>query len=310
MKNNLEARPQISVIIPVYNSQGSLRELMQRIDTTLSAFKYEAILVDDGSKDSSWNVLQELKSLYGKKIIAIKLSRNFGQHNAILCGMNYCEGNFVVTMDDDLQHPPEEMLKLIEKQKETDADLVYGIYTRQHNDMIRSSGSKFIRNTSKVSGRLGEGSSYRLINRNIVKKMAESHQHHFLFIDEIIQWYTADIALVKVEHHARKHGKSTYTRARLFRMYFDILTNYSASPLKVMTWTGFLFSMIFAVIGLFMLYRKLIDKISEPGYASLIVSILFSASLIMFCLGILGQYMYKIYQLQNRKPVFSIKQIL
>jgi glycosyltransferase involved in cell wall biosynthesis len=302
--------PQISIVVPVYNSENSLNELFSRIDATLKTIEYELILIDDGSKDNSWKILEELKKNNPQKITAVKLARNFGQHNAILCGLNYCKGNAIITMDDDLQHPPEEILKLIEKYNETNADVIYGIYETKHHSAMRNAGSYLVRKSSKTtSNTIGEGSSFRLIKKEIISKIKENHQQNFLFIDEIIQWYTANIFTVIVIHSPRKHGKSNYSFLKLINLYFDILINYSASPLKLMTYSGLLFSLITFCIGIRFIFRKIAYNV-PLGYTSTIVSILFTASIILLCLGIIGQYIYKLYQFQQQKPPFSIQKVI
>jgi len=128
-----------SVIIPVYNSQNTLEELFERIDKCFEQhqLKYELIFVDDGSEDHSWQVLRKLKENYNEKIKAIRFVRNFGQHNAVFCGLSYATGEFIITLDDDLQHPPEEIPKLIEKHKKTSSELVYGFYKKKKHSPIK-----------------------------------------------------------------------------------------------------------------------------------------------------------------------------
>ena len=300
----------VSIIVPVYNSEKGLTELYSRINAALPEARYELILVDDGSRDNSWRVMEELKRASPEKITAVKLSRNFGQHNAILCGLNYSKGDVVITMDDDLQHPPEEIPKLLAKFAETDADVVYAVFDKKHHDMIRNAGSYFVRKSSRhTANTIGEGSSFRLIKKHIITKIRENHQQNFLFIDEIIQWYTADLATVTVTHAPRKYGSSNYSYSRLLSLYLNILINYSAIPLKLMTYSGLVFSVVTFIIGLNFIVRKLAYNV-PLGYTSIIVSILFSASIILLCLGIIGQYIYKLYQYQHHKPPYSIQKVL
>ena len=213
-------------------------------------------------------------------------------------------------MDDDLQHPPEEIPKLIEKYNETNADIVYGVYETKHHGAMRNAGSYLVRKSSKhTSNTIGDGSSFRLIKKDIISKIRENHQQNFLFIDEIIQWYTSNIQTVLVIHSPRKHGKSNYSFLKLINLYFDILINYSASPLKLMTYSGLLFSLITFCIGVRFIFRKIAYNV-PLGYTSTIVSILFTASIILLCLGIIGQYIYKLYQFQQQKPPFSIQKVI
>jgi len=302
--------PIVSITVPVYNSESSLKELFTRIDAALKNIAFEIIFVDDGSKDSSWKVIEEIKKDYPERITAIKLSRNCGQHNALLCAFNYCKGNLILTMDDDLQHPPEEIPKLLSRFNETNADVIYGLYETKYHGFVRNAGSYFIKKTSKhAANTIGSGSSFRLIKKEIITKIRENHQHTFLFIDEIMQWYTSNVVTIVTMHAPRKHGKSNYSFIKLVNLYFDILINYTAVPLKLMTYSGLLFSFITFIIGVRFVFRKLAYNV-PLGYTSTIVSILFTASIILLCLGIIGQYIYKLYQFQHQKPPFSIQKII
>ncbi len=302
---------QLSVVIPVYNSEATLEELHARLTKVLSGESaYEIILVDDGSKDGSWKKIEQIKKNDPTHVVAISLARNFGQHNALVCGFGNCSSAYVITMDDDLQHPPEEIPKLLACRKEKNCDIVYGIYEDRKHGMIRSAGSLILRRSSKyVEKTVGEGSSFRVIRREITDKIVFHHSTNFIFIDEVLQWYTQDIATVQVEHHARKAGRSTYTSSKLFSLWLDISFNYSAIPLRMMTWIGLSSSLITFLIGLRFLLRRLFFKV-PLGYTSIIVSVLFSASLIMLSLGVVGQYLYKLFTMQNKRPIYSIKKIL
>lgn len=272
-----------------------------------SGKNYELILVDDGSRDNSWSEIVKIRSNPAYPVSAIKLSKNFGQHNAILCGFNFCKGDVVITMDDDLQHPPEEIPKLLEVYERTGADIVYGIPISKKHSSVRNAGSFFVSSTSEHSdAKARSGSSFRLIKRSLTEKLLQNHSHNFLFIDAVLGWYTGKIENTPVEHHARKAGKSGYTLRKLVATYFEILINYSAGPLRILTYGGLLFSVLSFIVGLRFIYKKIFYHV-PLGYTSLIVSILFSTSLILFCLGIIGQYLYKLYQLQNRRPPYSIE---
>lgn len=297
-----------SVVVPVYNSASTLVELSKRVHEVMSSQgSFELLLVDDGSADDSWSTLKELKKNHPDTIRIIRLSKNFGQHNAITCGFTLSKGEHVITIDDDLQHPPEEIPKLIARLKETDADVVYGIPKTKRHSAFRVAGSYFTRRSSNMVKGNTEGSSFRLIRKSVVEQVSSHHNHAMIFIDEILSWYTSLISSVDVEHHARKKGKSGYTNFGLIRLYFDIVINHSAIPLKLMTWIGFLSSVITLLLGLVFIARKFLMKV-PIGFTAQIVAILFSASILMMCMGILGQYLYKLFLLQNRKPNFSIRE--
>lgn len=307
MTNNLN----INIVIPVYNSAQTLHELVDRIAKTMVTYQYTLILVDDGSKDASWEKLEEIKSIHQKTVVAIRLARNFGQHNALICGFGFCKGDVVITMDDDLQHPPEEIPKLIEKYMERNPDLVYGEYINRQQDLISATGSYiFSKSSNIVADKVGRGSSFRLMRADIVKKLCENHRQNFYFIDEVISWYTSYIEFVPVEHHPRKVGVSGYTKRKKMLTYFDTMINYSAAPLKWMTYIGIAGSVTTFLIGMYFIVKRLFFSVSVEGFTATIVTILFTSSVILLCFGIIGQYMYRILQYQNRKPPFSIKKIV
>lgn len=304
--------PNISVVIPVYNSSATLVILLEELARSLSGVcTYELILVDDRSADNSWQILQTLKQKYPEQLTAIRLSRNFGQHNAISCGISFAKGELVVTMDDDLQHPPAEIPKLLARYKETDADVVYGAYIDKRHEAWRNAGSWFLRKSSKIAeGNHSEATSFRLIRRELALKAIDHLHGGFVFIDEILNWYTSNIVHTPVHHHPRKSGKSTYTVRKLFKLYFDIVVNYSAVPLRWMMRIGLLASVVTFGMGTYFIYRKLFMHVKEEGFTALIVAVLFSTSVLMLCVGIIGQYLYKLYQIQNRRPPFSIDKVL
>lgn len=303
----------LSVVIPVYNSEETLDALVNGIHSTLNGrYPYELILIDDGSRDGSWKKLEALKKNSGAPITAIRLRKNFGQHNAIACGLGFAKGDLIVTMDDDLQHPPSEIPKLVARYDETAADVVYGEYIDKRHSWMRNTGSRFVKDSSRLmQGNSGHGSSFRLFNKEIAEKILH-HQHRgFFFIDEIIHWYTGNIVTTPVEHHPRTAGRSGYTTAKLVGLYFNVLVNYTAIPLRWMTWVGLFSSIVSFAFGLRFLIMKLHHpNYVLPGFTATIVAILFSTSLLMFCMGIMGQYMYKLYQLQHRRPPYSVEKVL
>ncbi|MDP4280660.1 MAG: glycosyltransferase family 2 protein [Bacteroidota bacterium] len=302
-----------SVVVPVYNSELSLNELFGGIQKVFEERKkkYEVIFVDDGSRDNSWAVLQELKKNFPSEITAVRLSKNFGQHNATLCGFNFAKGEKIITIDDDLQVLPEEIGKLIDRQKETGADLVYGYYGHEkHHSRIRNMGSRLTKKTSTLvhNNTPDDGSSTRLIDSELMKKILQ-HQENFIYIDEILLWYTDAIELVRVEHRKRKYKQSGYSFTKLVKLAGNVVMYYSTIPLKFLVYGGFIVSLIFSLIGMFFIFKKLFFNV-PLGYTSLIVTILFSTGIILFSLGVIGEYLSRIYQIQNKKPSYSIRKVL
>lgn len=286
-----------SVIIPVFNAENTLEELCVRISDALKS-DFELILVDDGSDDNSWNIIRKLS---GPVIKGIRLARNFGQHNATLCGIAQAKGDYIVTIDDDLQHDPSSIPVLLEKIRSSNSEIVYGIYTA-HQTTFRKSVSgiwKFL--AKNVNDGIGKGSSFRVIKKELAQKLS-NHKQPFVFIDEIINWYTKSIGFVLVPHHKRKSGKSAYTKRKLFTLTSDLIIFYSSFPLKLMTWSGIFFSLVSFSFGLFFLVKKIFFKVNVPGFTALIVTIFFTTSIILLCFGILGEYIRRMYLVMNAVP--------
>ncbi|MFH0896198.1 MAG: glycosyltransferase family 2 protein [Bacteroidota bacterium] len=297
-----------SVVIPVFNSEQALPELTERIHAFFTArgSSYEIVFVEDCGKDKSWQVICELKKKYPDSIKAARLTKNYGQHNAIFCGFTLAEGRFIITMDDDLQHPPEEIEKLIARQNETGADIIYGYYISQKGTFIRKAGSWYMRNSSRFTAKTVSGASFRLLRGSLAKKVTD-HTVEFVYIDELLSWHTASVDFVAVRHDPRKYNQSNYSSGNLAGMAWRLSIFYTALPLKLMTIGGFTASVFSFLFGLYYLGRKLFFKV-PMGYTSIIVTIFFTAAIILFCMGILGEYLYRIHKSQYKKPVFSIRE--
>jgi polyisoprenyl-phosphate glycosyltransferase len=307
MKNNIK----YSIVVPVFNSENTLGELVDRLISTAGNLKgtYELILVDDGSSDASWNTLVQIREKYPENLVLIKLTKNYGQHNALFCAFENARGNFIICIDDDLQIPPEEIPRLIDKQEESNTELVYGIFRKKRHSLIKNMGSKVLKNFSRYFAKSsGKGSSFKLIVRELLDKILV-HRQNFVYIDELLLWYTDNIDYVEVEHLKRSSGSSGYTTLKLFSLAGNILIYYSGIPLRIMTYVGFLSSAISFAFGMRFIIRKVFFHV-PLGYTSIIVAIFFTSSIILFSLGIIGGYLHRMYKEQNKKPPYSIKKII
>ncbi|HSN50579.1 MAG TPA: glycosyltransferase family 2 protein [Bacteroidales bacterium] len=303
--------PEYSIVVPVYNSSESLEQLFQRIEQTMNGLQksFEVIFVDDYSADGSWQKLVSLQMANPEKVSAIRLARNFGQHNATICGIAQTKGDYIITIDDDLQNPPEEISILIDTMQKTDADLVYGIYGKKQHSLLHNIGSAALKSSSRRIFRTkGNGSSFRLMKSSIGKCLL-NHQINFIYIDELFNWYTNDIEFALVDHQKRPYQSSTYTSHSLFSMFSNLVIYYTAIPLRMMIYTGFISAFLSFFIGVLFLYRKIVHDV-PLGFTALIVAISFSTSIILVSLGIIGEYLSRIYSVQNRKPPYSIKTLL
>ena len=295
----------ISVVVPVYNSAGSLRKLYSGLEEVLIGLEmsFEVIFVEDGGKDDSWKVLLSLKKQYPDYVHIIKLARNFGQHSATLCGLDCARGKYVLTIDDDLQSNPKDIEKLFHRINTNDFDIVYGVWPNKKHSFLRNFGS-FLVKKFLLSG-IRDGSSFRLMTAELAAHLA-SHTQHFLYIDQIVSWYTYEIGHVDVTHYVRESGKSNYTPFKLVRLALKMLVYYTDIPLRMMTVVGLISSILSFVVGGFYFIQKVWIG-AEIGFTAIIVTIAFTSSLILFCLGIVGEYISRIYKSRAHRPLYSVK---
>ena len=300
-----------SVVVPVFNSEESLEELYSRLEVFFrgTCEDFEVIMVDDASHDRSWEVISDLKKQHPDRVTGIQLSRNYGQHNATFCGLAHARGEWIVTIDDDLQVPPEETGKLIAEQIRSGAELVYGVFGTKQHSRVRNLGSSSLKTSARtLHDSPGEGSSFRLISSGLVRKILH-HEQHFIYLDEILPWYTRHIAFTETDHLPRKYRHSGYSFGKLVAMFANIVWHYTMVPLKLLVYGGFIISLVTFAVGVYFIAKKILFDV-PLGYTSLIVTILFSTSIILFSLGVLGEYLSRIYQVQNRKPTYSIRRVL
>ncbi len=299
--------PHLSIIIPVYKAEACLHELYRRLKLSLETASedFEIILVEDCGGDGSWEIMKKLRA-DDPRIKIIRLLRNFGQHNAIMCGFHFAEGEYIVTLDDDLQNPPEEIPKLLSKIAEG-YDLVYGEYISKKHNMVRNWGSSmvqfFYKKVFSVSGNL---TSFRIIRRDIVKNML-SYDRNYVFIDGLLAWMTKNIGYTRVHHDERKTGSSGYSFKKLFTLSMNMVTNFSILPLQIASFLGFAFASMGFAMAVYFFLKKVFFDIPVTGYSSLIIAITIFAGIQLITLGLIGEYVGRIHLNINAKPQFLIR---
>lgn len=299
----------ISIVIPVYGSQTTLKPLTERLCAVLdpTGRPYEIIFVNDDSPDHASAELEALQSRYRECLVVLELTRNFGQHNAIMCGFHHARGRYVVTMDDDLQHPPEELPKLLAAIEETGLDVVYGRYDQKKHGLWRNLGSRVLNLVyRKVFGIAGQFTSFRVIRREIVQALL-TYDLNFTFIDGLLAWNTRRIGCCTVEHARRQHGRSGYSLRKLVVLAVNLLTNFSLLPLQVSTLLGLFSACVGFLVGVYYLGIALLRRIAVPGYASTITAVLFLGGVQLLALGIVGEYVGRLHLNVNRKPQFRVR---
>lgn len=299
----------ISVVVPVFNGANSLEALFHRTQKVMDGLgmDFQIVFVDDRSPDNSWDVINDLKQRYPKNVKAIRLAKNAGQHNATLCGIHHSSGSLIVTIDDDLQVPPEEIPKLIAKRDETGADLVYGLFKDKKHSAVRNLGSLLVNKFFYLFANTnGGGSSFRLITKELADHLKSLHQK-YLLLDEVLSWYTNSVTSTTVEHHARMDGRSGYSLFKLVLLTFNYIISYTVIPLRFMTWVGMIGALVTFILSLYYIYDKLFNAV-ELGFTSLIVAVFFSTSLILFSLGIIGEYISRLF-VRDGSPHYIVKEV-
>jgi polyisoprenyl-phosphate glycosyltransferase len=306
----------VSVVVPVFNSAGCIEALAEQVVGVLQTRyeQWELILVNDGSSDQSWKAIADACARH-PQIIGIDLRRNFGQDNAILTGLRQSSGSFVVIMDDDLQHDPEEIPRLVEACTD-DTDVVYAAYKRKHQSWWKNLGSRV--NGKAAQWFVGKPrglylSPYKLIRRAIATEICR-YEGPFPYLDGLLLQATARIGQVPVEHQPRHAGAGNYGLLRSLSVWMRVVSSFSAVPLRLVALFGFLFAgaglvLAFAAIG----YRLVAPgDFSEDatGWTSLMVAILVLGGIQMIFLGIIGEYVGRAYVSANRKPQATIRTIL
>jgi len=301
-----------SVVVPVYNSEGSLKLLHHRLSRVFATLNsnWELILVNDCSRDNSWEVMQDIAN-NDSRVIAVNLTNNFGQHNAIMCGFSFAKGKYVITMDDDLQHPPEEIVKLIKTITARSYGVVYGHYITKRHGTFRDLCSQSVNNIiSRITGSGYKVTSFRIIEHLIVRKLLGFKQYNIM-IDVLIKdiVHKTEVGHCWVAHHSRKIGKSNYSFKKLFSYAINMIFNYTLWPLHLASILGFLFAFLSILLGIYFFIYNLLYQVPVRGWTSLILIITFFSGIILFVLGIMGEYMGKIYLNINKKPQYFIKEV-
>jgi polyisoprenyl-phosphate glycosyltransferase len=288
-----------SIVIPVFNSEKTLPDLYKRLTEQFGKISpdYEIIFVDDCSIDGSWNLLQELNK-NDKRVKIMHFIRNFGQHNATLCGFNYSRGDFVITLDDDLQHPPEEIPRLIAKMNEG-FSVVYGRYEPKNQGIIENALSRIFQKIIHRILQIPDSvflSSFGIYKRDVIRNMvAIKSSYPFLFGLMIRSAPVQKIGNADVQHKERSVGSSNYGLFKYTRYSLNLIINYSSLPLVFVASFGFLLSIISICFGFWIILQRLIDPAyGIMGWNSLMVAICFLGSAILMSMGIIGEYLRRI----------------
>ena len=306
------AAANVSVVVPTFSNAQALESLVREIAQVLQleSRTFEIILVNDGSPDATWDVIQRMHSSH-PAVRGINLMRNYGQHSALLAGIFNAHFDVIVTLDDDFQTPPAEIPKLLHKLDEG-FDLVYGARTKEQHGLARniaSCGTKWLMQSALNVPYARSVSSFRAFRSDLMRDYPRNLPPA-VFLDALLSWTAQHVSSVPVVHNPRTSGKSNYTWSKLLRHGVDMALSLSVVPLRAAVWLGFLIALLGLGLFVFVMASYLLHGREVPGFTFLAAVILLFAGAQLSVLGIMGEYLSRVYLRLLGKPAFVIKEIL
>ena len=301
---------QLSIVVPVYRSMTVLPELVEQIHDVLKSSEYangfELILANDCSPDDSWKVIEGLAQQF-PFVRGISLRKNVGQHNATMAGLSFARGEIIVVMDDDLQHPPEAILVLADRVKSGN-DVCYTKYRGRKHVAWKRWGSQFNDWMATWMLKKPKGlylSSYKAMNKDIADTIL-LYDGPYTYLDGLIVGATNSIVSIEIDHQKRWDGSSNYNFRKLFSLWLKMATGSSIYPLRIATFAGFFLSVMSMGIFILVILDRLVHPAIQPGWASTIATVLFIGGIQTFCVGVIGEYVGRIYIRLNNTPQFVV----
>lgn len=300
--------PDVSIVVPCYRSEQTLQPLVDRIRQTMSAMaaNFEIVFVEDGSPDRTWYVIRELARQHSF-IRGFRLMRNYGQHNALLCGIREARGEIIATMDDDLQNPPEELPRLLSKFNEG-YDVVYGTPLQESHGILRNLASqmtKLVLQKSMGAAAARNISAYRVFRARLRDAFAE-YRGAFVSIDVLLTWGGSRFTAIPVKNDPRPVGTSNYTFYKLISHALNMMTGFGTAPLQLASVLGFAFTLVGAAIFLYVIVTYLVRGSPVQGFPFLASTIAIFSGVQLFALGILGEYLARIHSRTLDRPSFAV----
>ncbi|GAB3971773.1 glycosyltransferase family 2 protein [Spirosoma terrae] len=300
---------QLTVVIPVYNSERTIKPLVDRLQQCLQKERFDVVLVNDGSADQSESVCEQLTHHYDN-VRFISLRRNFGEFNAVLCGLTHARGKYTAIIDDDFQNPPEAILTLMDVAVQGNYDVVYSRYAQKKHHWFRNLGSWLVNTLTTYSLGKPKGlylSSFKLIERDVVAEIV-NYTGPYPYIDGLIFRVTRNVGSVEVPHMDRVEGRSNYTVKKLVGLFLNVLIGYSVWPIRLFTIVGFSLLIASVLAGFGLLLGRLTNTWSTPGWAIISWSVWMATALVLTFLGIIGEYIGKLFMTSSGVPPYVEKQ--
>lgn len=303
-------QPEVSIVIPVYNSEKCLDELNAQVSDALKNITYEMILVNDKSKDGSWKKIVSLAHV-NPAIKGITLKKNAGQDNAIMAGLSQASGEYVVIMDDDLQHSPYDIAKLLAKCKEG-FDVCYAFFGVKKQSPWKNAGSQLNDLLAEIFLKKPRGlylSPFKIMRSSVAKKIVD-YNGPFPYVDGIILSITSNFTQVELLHQKRFEGTSNYNLVRSVSVFLKHVTGFSLYPLRIVTLIGITAASLAFLLGGYFIIDYLTNEARVEGWITVVLLLAFFNGLILMCLGLIGEYIGRIYLTVTAKPQFVIDQIV
>src|SRR3954454_7341587 len=303
--------PALSIVIPVYNGADSIGELVATLEELRIAGGHEIVLVNDGSPDNSLEVCRALVARARVPITLVALSRNYGEHNAVMARLRHATGAHVIRMDDDLQNPPEEVERLLSHAQESGHEVVYTYYDEKQHAAWRNLGSRFTNRVADFVLDKPRGfylSSFRCMSAFVAREVVR-YDGPYPYVDGLILQVTQDIDRLLVRHLPRAVGRSNYTLRRLLRLWLNMFVNFSVMPLRLSTLAGFALS-VAGTLGSLAAVVEALVSMTPPGWASLFAALLLLSGVQLLILGLVGEYLGRLYLTVNKRPQSTVRSVI
>ena len=307
LENNLDKKL-VSVVIPTFNGERSIEKLIEELNTTFNPLDLEIIIVNDCSPDDTHQRCITLTNKFPNIITYLKLGKNMGEHNAVMAGLKFTNGEYIIIIDDDFQNPPDQAKKLLEYMIQNKFDVVYGYYKKKRHNFFRnlvSTINDLSANFILLKPKNLYLSSFKCIRRKIVNKVAE-YNGPYPYLDGLILSTTSNISSIETTHLERKVGKSGYSFIKLLKLYSNMALNFSTVPIHFSSILGIIISIISGLYGIIIIIEKIINPDSSFGFASIFVAIIFFSGVQLVFLGLIGEYIGKILKNVNKQPQYFI----
>ena len=301
----------LSIVVPVYRGATTVGRLVEALSALRPEGGLEIVLVNDGSPDNSAEVCRELQARATVPVTYLEHARNFGEHNAVMTGLRHARGAYVITMDDDLQNPPEEVLKLYDHARLGGWDVVYTRYAEKQHEGWRNLGSRFANRVADTLLDKPKGlylSSFRCMSALVVREVAK-YRGPYPYVDGLIMQVTQRISSIEVLHLARAEGRSNYTLKRLIRLWLNLATNFSVLPLRLAIFAGIAMGILGFLLALLVVAEAMMSG-TPSGWASSMTTMLLLAGVQFLILGVLGEYVGRAFLSANGKPQGVVREII